>query len=236
MSLARLSKDLFFVTAVHGTESIGVKALSSLSKKYPSIRWIIANEKALEAGVRYLKNDMNRSAPGDIESTDYEYRRIAEVLNACKNYKYTIDIHGTVAETGIFTIITRASVQNINFALSLPLKKIVIWESTVKKRTGPLTRFVPCGIEIECGSMDSRTTYKKLYNVIEKILKHFPDTSTDKEIFRVYGKLLDGDIIDGAVRSSITDFTRVNINGESFYPVLVNRYSGIICYKAKKIR
>ena len=52
----------------------------------------------------------------------------------------------------------------------------------------------------------------------------------DKEFYCVYGKLV------GEHNRSIKDFHKVTINNEEFYPFLANQYTGIICYKLKKIQ
>ena len=58
---------------------------------------------------------------------------------------------------------------------------------------------------------------------------------TPKKIYYVYGKLL---LKDSPFGVELKDFKKVSINGETFYPLLVNQYikEGIVCYKMRDVR
>ena len=64
--------EVAVVGAIHGDEPCGARAIRRLLDADPEferpVRLIVANEAALDAGVRYLDADLNRGCPGDPES------------------------------------------------------------------------------------------------------------------------------------------------------------------------
>ncbi len=230
-----MKNKILIITQTHGDECIGTEVMkklkSGLNKKF---RWVIANKKADFKSKRFIKFDMNRIAPGNIKSKNYEQRRVAEIISLSKKYAYTIDIHGTEAISGIFIIVTKPTIQNILFALSLPIKNVVIWSP--RDIGGPITKFVPCGLEIECGPQALEKTKNYLFVALKKIEKQGIDYGRinfrAKNIFKVYGKLLKNKI---AAKSNLKDFKQAIISKEIFYPLLCNRYAGVSCYKMEKV-
>lgn len=237
MSVNNKLKEILFLTAVHGNEQFSIDVLKKIKEKFitDNYSYLIANEEALKKNVRYIDADLNRVAPGQKNSKKYEYSRAYELLKECKKYHYVIDIHGTLAKTGIFTIITNPKLKNIKLANSLPINNIVVWGEKAKKG-GPLTRFVDCGLEIECGPKNSVKIKKQLSKVIKIIINQKINFNSKlkskKNLFKVYGKLLKSDL---PKNYKLKEFKKVKIGRESFYPLLINRYNDIICYKMKKV-
>lgn len=56
-------------TVVEGDEPCGVHSVETLLNEAPSVerpvKFVIANERALDQGVRYTETDLNRASPGD---------------------------------------------------------------------------------------------------------------------------------------------------------------------------
>jgi len=130
-------KQRLFLAATHGNEKIGVEVMEKVQKKYKNVDWVIGNPYALKQEKRFIDVDLNRSAPGNIFSKEYEMRRAAELVELGKQYREVIDIHGTDADTGIFIIINKFSKENLELAISMPIKRIVIWESSDRFSTSP---------------------------------------------------------------------------------------------------
>jgi len=87
-------------------------------------------------------------------------------------------------------------------------------------------------MEIECGPKDSVEIQNKLYSSLKDFLKN--DFSQEqKTFFRVYGKFLKKDYEDKD--GIFKEFEEVKVKSEKFYPLLVNRYEDIVCYKMEKI-
>ncbi len=235
-----IKKEILFLAATHGNENFAISVLKRIDKQSNMIDydWIIVNEEALKQNKRFVESDMNRIAPGNIKDINYENRRVAEVIKLSKKYKYTIDLHGTVANTGIFIIITNPTPQNIVLALSLPIKRIVFWISGDKNDPGAITKFVDCGLEIECGPKDSPDTADNLQSTLQDIIKSkleiIQKSINSKEFFQVTGKLKKEDIETEEV-GELREFQKVDISGESFYPLLIGRYDDRVCTKLKRL-
>jgi len=224
-------KDILFLGATHGDEKIGVDVLQTLPAN-KNFDWILANEKAFAANKRFIDVDMNRNAPGNINSELYEEKRAAELVRQFKNYNYVVDIHGSVANSGLFIILTKLVFDDLLLALQFDIPNIVIWLPKEQKATGPLVQFANPGIEIECGPKDS----EKLRIILKQILDDFvtnyckgidKNNLKNKNIFWVYGKLENN-------KEKLVDFQKTVINDEEFYPLLVGEY-GIGCYKMTKV-
>lgn len=232
-------KKIIFLAATHGNENFTIPILKKLSKKSYSSKfdWLIANPRALKKKRRFIDADLNRVAPGNNKSSKYEVRKAYNLIGKLKQYDYTIDLHGTIANTGIFTIITNLKKENLILAATLPIKNIVVWDLKNSKKIGPLTKFVNCGVEIECGPKNSTKIQKQLYKILNKFLKNniYNDKIKFKKktFYKVYGVLTEKEYI--GKNKKLKDFKKVKINNEVFFPLLVNRYMGIICYKMKKI-
>lgn len=229
-----MKNKILIITQTHGNETIGTEIMKKL-RPNKRFRWVIANREAGTKNKRFIKFDMNRIAPGNKGSKNYEQKRVAEIVSLAKKYKYTIDIHGTSAKSGIFTIITNPKMKNILLALSLPIQNIAIWSPQNKKR-GPITKFVDCGIEIECGSQDSTKTEKELLKIVRIISKKGINFNrinfSQKNIFKVYGKLPNTRI---SKKIKLKDFKKTVLNKEIFYPLLSGCYKDIACHKMKKV-
>lgn len=233
-------KKILFIGATHGNEPIGVEVLKKLEKKFNNFDWIVGNPKALKQKSREYTADLNRSAPGDINSNQYEQKRAAEIIKLSKNYQYTIDIHGSGKPVGIFIIITNPKPINLKLAGMLPIKNIVFWPAFSPELKGPLSEFFSCGLEIECGPKENFRIKKSLEKKLEKFLinlkkiekKPITELLKQKNIYKVYGNLKD------KPNKKLKEFKEITINNETFYPLLIGSYKdkNIICYKMKKIK
>jgi len=227
-----IKKDILFLGATHGDEKVGVKALQRLEESN-KFDWLLANEEAYKEGKRFLEIDMNRAAPGNIDSEKYEERRVAEILRKFNSYNYVVDIHGTVANSGLFIILTKLSFDDLLLALQFDIPNIVIWLPKEKKATGPLVEFAQPGIEIECGPKESEAVTEELTEKLKTFLNNYNEPITKdnlkgKSIFWVEGKIEKSSV-------PLKDFELTKVEGEEFYPLLVGEY-GISCYKMTKIK
>lgn len=236
--LRKSKKKILFIAATHGDEGFSIEVLKKLDKsvKDKKYDWLVANEEALKIGKRFVDCDLNRVAPCGVRSAKYEERRAAEILAIARDYQYVIDLHGTRAETGIFVIVTNPTDINLKLAAELPLERIVIWPSN--NTTGPITKFVKCGIEIECGPKELADIAQKTFTILRKINDHKFDLklsrSKGKEFYQVTGKLSYEDV-SASQAKNLKEFEKVDINGESIYPLLIGRYPGWVCQKLERV-
>lgn len=233
--------NILFLAAVHGNEKIGVGTLRRLEKELPikNFSWVIANAKAFSKNKRFVDADLNRVAPGNKNAREYERRRAYELFKIGRNYRYVIDIHGTVAPTGIFTIVTNPKKANLILAARLPIKNIVLWVNNKNYGEGPLTQFFKCAVEIECGPKNSRKVQQILLKTLKFIIRmnNFSvlPLGSSKNIFKVYGKIDKGEISKKEA-DRLKEFKQVTVNQEKFYPIFIRRYKNIVCYKMRKIK
>jgi succinylglutamate desuccinylase len=82
--------ELAVVGGVHGDEPCGVTAIREIFASDPPLErptaFIVANERALERGVRYVDVDLNRVMPGEADADEYERRlaaELADVVEGC---------------------------------------------------------------------------------------------------------------------------------------------------------
>ncbi|MFH0805136.1 MAG: succinylglutamate desuccinylase/aspartoacylase family protein [Patescibacteria group bacterium] len=234
-----MNKSILFLTCTHGDEQFSVPVIRQLERVYPGrFSWLVVNEQAVPLNRRFVEADMNRIAPGYPADQRYEYRRSDEVQRLASKFAVTLDLHGTPAETGLFAIITNPTPANLLLAATLPLERIVVWAPSGTPTQGPVTQFVPCGLEIECGPRDSVSVSGALYRVLERVVTagfRFDSQAVRRQqYFRVTGSLpLDG--LTKAEVSSLREFTATTIRDREFYPLLINRYPGTACYQMERI-
>lgn len=232
---------ILFIAATHGNEQDGVKVMQQLEKELPKDKygydWIIGNEKAYQKNVRYIDQDLNRSAPGDSSSPVYEVRRAAELVKIANSYDVVIDIHGTKTDSGIVTIIPYPTQDNIKLATATGLKRNVVWYSEKSEISGPTVQHVGVpAIELECGPKGTQGAYDLVYATVKQIIERnhagrlYDDRGYELEFFEVYGILM------GKHDTSMKDFDLTERGGESFYPFLSgNEYPDVTCYKMNKV-
>ncbi|MFA6132077.1 MAG: succinylglutamate desuccinylase/aspartoacylase family protein [Patescibacteria group bacterium] len=224
-----MKNTTLFIGGTHGDEPIGVRVLEELSKERLDFDWLIGNEPALQQNTREFEGNLNRSAPGDKNSSLYAPRRAAEIIEIAKNYQYTIDLHGTATPSGIFLIITNPKEENLRLASWLSVSRVVIWPSFSPELKGPLSEYFSCGLEIECGSKDDPRTARQLKEILKKFLNNEQPEQKQK-IFEVYGSLKNSE------HRKLEDFQLTTTAGETFYPLLVGAYPGLVCYKMRRLK
>lgn len=231
-------KPLLFVVETHGDEPIGRLALEDIKQRTgTTFESIVGNPRATAKQTRFIDSDLNRVFPGDPQSKLYEVRRAAEIVRLVSQYDYVIDLHGTTAKAGIFVIVTKPTPANLKLAGALPVERIVIWESSLRNSTGPLTSAVKCGVEIEAGPKDDPAVVLELAAMLETIgqsnLADSPDQQQKQILYEVYGKLLLDDVKDKTELTGMTDFQEITVNGETFFPLLVGQYEDKLCCKMR---
>lgn len=235
------NRKILFIIGTHGNEGFSRDVFRNLTRQYPKNKYgydqTVGNPRALKGNVRFTEADLNRSAPGDPTSEIYEERRAAKIMKLSKKYRFVIDIHGTVSDSGIVTIIPYPTLQNLVLAAMLPVKRNIIWYTKSSFEKGPLVQFTNCpGIEIECGPKSSKQTKKALEDVLSQFLEtlkignfdNLIDNLKDKEFYKVYEKLEKNG-------EKYIDFQLTSKGSEKFYPFMSAQYSGTACYKMTKI-
>jgi len=239
----KIGRRLLLITATHGDEGFSIDVIKSLEVELPKqifgYDWIIGNPEALKLYTRCINFDLNRIAPGNATDTDYEIRRAAELVSESQRFDSVIDIHGTVSDVGICTIVPYPKLENLFLSLCLPIKRNVIWYAKASSEKGPITQYSQQpALEIECGPKDSPKVAQDLKNILSTAIQRIEglqplniiQSIREKEFYIVYG-----DCRERVER--MKDFQEIEIGGEAFYPFLVNQYRGeVVCYKMKKVK
>lgn len=229
---------ILFIGATHGDEPIGVRALGTLCTRVSNLEWIIGNVPAYQKGTRTFEGDLNRSAPGSLDASNYASRRAAEILAKAKTYDWVIDLHGSTAYCGIFIIITKMTRANLRLAARLNIPKIVYWPSFSPELSGPLSEFFPCGIEIECGPKDMPLIEEQLINLLETFVREKDAVVDDEEVIRRLNERELYQVTGSSMkpRDDLEEFVEATIDGKQKIPLLINQYAnqGITCYVMDK--
>ncbi|MFB6269158.1 MAG: succinylglutamate desuccinylase/aspartoacylase family protein, partial [Halobacterium sp.] len=99
--------EIAVVGSVHGDEPCGARAVERLLDDDPDVlrpvKLIVANELALERGVRYVDADLNRSIGEDVPEGAHERdlaRRLADEIQGCT----VLSLHSTQSHADPFAI------------------------------------------------------------------------------------------------------------------------------------
>jgi predicted deacylase len=147
--------EVAVVGGIHGDEPCGVAAVESLADERPPVerpvKLVVANEAALDAGERYLDEDLNRAFPGDHDAATHEGRlaaRLADELAGCE----TVSLHSTQSYEELFAIVNGTGEFERTVCPRLPVDAVV--DAGAFDR-GRLFVSLDRLVEIECGYQGS---------------------------------------------------------------------------------
>ena len=147
--------EVAIIGGIHGDEPCGVHAVEDIADEAPAVErpvaLVVANERALEAGTRYVDADLNRAFPGDPDGETHEQRLAAE-LTARFGDCTTLSLHSTQSYHGMFAIVEELSEYARNVCPRLSVDAVV---DAGDHTEGRLFEGVPESIEVECGLQQS---------------------------------------------------------------------------------
>ena len=226
------SPAVAIVGCVHGNEKIGaevIQQLESTLKIDSTVKYVVANEEAMQLNQRFISSDLNRSFPGDRYGTHEEQLAFA-LSNELYGVDYTFDLHSTTAQTDDFII----TVGNNDLAQHYPLKKVVDMSGFASGVS--LIENVMLGIAIEYNRSTSadqieRQVRQCLVNL--GLLEGSPGQA-QQEKYRVYGILEESPMNKDL---TLENFVETSFDGEIFIPILYGElaYENILCLKARRI-
>jgi predicted deacylase len=162
--------EVAVVGAVHGDEPCGARAIERFLASTPDVgrpaKLIIANERALERGVRYIETDLNRALPGDPESDLYE-ERLAHDLATEVEGCLSLGIHSTVSYDAAFANVAYLNERKREIAAHLPVTGIVDFTAVSDGRSVELPGFV----DIEAGYQGSDAAVDNAYDCLVAFLR-----------------------------------------------------------------
>lgn len=237
------------IGAIHGDEPCGAHAVDRLINEAPAvqqpIKLIIANEEALEARVRFIDADLNRSFESSSPSTTHEHglaKRLAEELEGL----VAMAIHSTQSHPRPFGITNDLQGWAASILPHLSLDAVV----EVEQPEGRMFASVTDLIELEAGHQGSQDASEAAYQLSMQFLAAIgalpdPPRRRGHPVFAL-GRAIEKPPAD-SYEVLVENFTRVEqgetfaladgeplVADEPFYPVLLSAcgYPDIFGYKS----
>ncbi|MFB6157957.1 MAG: succinylglutamate desuccinylase/aspartoacylase family protein [Haloferacaceae archaeon] len=158
------------VGAVHGDEPCGARAIERFRAEDREVRrpakLIVASERALERGERFVDADLNRSFPGDPDGDRHE-ERLAHDLLAEVEGLLTLGFHATVSFDEPFGTLAHVNAEKARVMRALPLEHAADFTGVVEGRSVNLPRFV----NVEAGYQGSDRAAENAYECLVAFLR-----------------------------------------------------------------
>lgn len=240
--------ELVVIGSVHGDEPAGRNAIKNVLEATESFRkpvkFIIANEKALERGERFLEADLNSSFPGDASSSKHEERLAAEITGEVRG-KTVIDLHTTRSTEDSFATVKSLDEGVVELFRDSGVENCVCFPED----SGVLIEEADRGMIVEAGIQGTEAAEKRLEETLRNFLAcrdviNGSCTPGNPDFFRYM------DTVEGDWEFVAENFRKVEEGEvyavredqdlkaeESFYPVLMSTdgYDGKLGYRAEKL-
>ncbi|MFD1641632.1 succinylglutamate desuccinylase/aspartoacylase domain-containing protein [Halohasta litorea] len=150
------------VGGLHGDEPAGERIVRRLADLLPDpdetagegiVRLIIANEPALEAGVRYTDTDLNRAFPGDTDSDEYERALAPEIVAAVDDMDAVFAIHTSHSVPPPFAIYSELTDSVRRTVTAMPVDYVL---DAGGLRSTTLDSVAPHSVSVEVGRQGSQ--------------------------------------------------------------------------------
>jgi succinylglutamate desuccinylase len=239
--------EITVIGSLHGDEPAGKNAIERfLRKDYcfrRPVQFIVANEKALEQGERFLDTDLNRAFPGDEESSLHEERLAARIMEKIQETE-VLDLHTTRSYPLPFSTFSNLNDATRDLLKSAAVKNAVLFP----EESGTLNEQVD-GIIVETGFQGTAMAETNALGVIKNFLaaKNVIDVDygrSDPAVFR------HRETVKGDWKFRAENFRKVQKeevfaerDGEKlrakqeFYPVLMSTdgYENMLGFKADRL-
>ena len=157
--------EIAVVAGIHGDEPCGVRAIERLLAEAPAVerpvKLIVANEVALERGVRYVDEDLNRAFPGDPDADTHEGRLAAALAREIRDCT-TLSLHSTQSYAGPFALVDTVDAVARSVCPYLPVSVLV---ETEAESDGRLIEY-PHVLEVECGLQGSEQAAENAVDLV----------------------------------------------------------------------
>ncbi|MCO8245170.1 MULTISPECIES: succinylglutamate desuccinylase/aspartoacylase family protein [unclassified Haladaptatus] len=161
--------EVAIVAGIHGDEPCGPRAVERLLTENPdverAVKVVVANERALERGVRYINEDLNRVFPGDPDAETYEQRLAHELVTELRDCT-VLSLHSTQSYAQPFALVDRVNAVARSICPYLPVSELVETDVFTK---GKLISH-PHTLEVECGLQGSDEAARNAYDLVRGFL------------------------------------------------------------------
>jgi len=188
--------EVAVVGSIHGDEPCGRDGIEAVLADPPDVdrpvKFIVVNERALEAGKRYLEIDLNRVFPGDPDSDVHEMRLAAELTEELQGLT-VLSLHSTQSYDGMFALVDDLTEFTREVCPKLSVDAVV---RTRGQNEGRLFSVVKSTIEVECGYQGSGQAARNAEQVIREFLaavgvsdEPAPDRRESLPVFQLGGPI-----------------------------------------------
>jgi succinylglutamate desuccinylase len=234
--------EVAIVGGIHGDEPCGSRAVEALLdadlEVERPVKLIIANERAREAGVRYVEEDLNRAFPGDPDADTHEGRLAHDLLTEIRGCEI-LSLHSTQSYAAPFALVDEMDGHARSVCPYLSVEAVV---ETAGYSTGRLIAY-PDVVELECGIQRSAAATENAKRLAQEFLvargvlagSEQPRRDHRLPVFRMERKIPKPDGEEYEV--FVDNFERVAegerfaaVDGEAlhaefpFYPILLSAY------------
>jgi predicted deacylase len=199
---------------------------------------VVANERAVAAGKRYIDDDLNRSFPGDPEAASHEKRLAAALTDELRGCA-VLSLHSTQSYERLFAIVNTLGEFEREVVPRLSVDAVV---DAMSFDRGRIFASIPRTIEVECGYQGSEEAAEHALQVSREFLGAtgaLPSARrparTDLPVYRLRDRVPKEEAGEYEVYAS--NFERVDagepfaaaddreiVAEEEFYPVLMSPY------------
>ena len=161
--------EVAVVGAIHGDEPCGSVAVESLADADPAVerpvKLIVANERALEAGDRYVDEDLNRAFPGGPDADTHEGRLAHELLAELRGCEI-LSLHSTRSYAAPFALVDEMDGHARSVCPYLSVEAVV---ETAQYSEGRLIAY-PDVVELECDLQRSAVAAENAKSLVREFL------------------------------------------------------------------
>ena len=161
--------EVTVVGSIHGDEPCGERAIERFIEADPAVerpvKLLVANEAALDAGVRYLDEDLNRAFPGDPGADTHERRLAHDVAREIRGTT-VLSLHSTQSYAEPFALVDEVDAVARSICPHLPVEHLV---ETGRFSAGRLIEHAHT-IEVECGLQGSDDAAANAYWILRAFL------------------------------------------------------------------
>ncbi|MFB6070085.1 MAG: succinylglutamate desuccinylase/aspartoacylase family protein [Halanaeroarchaeum sp.] len=228
------------VGAIHGDEPCGVRAIERLLEDDPAVRepvkFVIANEAALERGVRYVDADLNRAFSDETPPDAHEVELADRLAHELKGTT-VLSIHSTQSYPHPFAISSGTGEHVRDVAPKLSVRAVVDAEGSVSGRIFEAEADI---LEVEAGLQGTEAAAENAYRIAREFLTAtgvLPGETTASELpvfemgesiekpagsaYEVFAENFHR--VDTGESFAAADGTEIRAE-EPFYPVLLSAY------------
>jgi predicted deacylase len=232
--------EIVVVGGIHGDEPCGPRAIDAILDEAPEVdrpvKFVVANEEALERRVRYVDEDMNRAFPGSPDAATLEGRLAAELLREIRGCT-VFSMHSTQSYAAPFALCDTVDALTKSVVPYLTVDALV---ETAGFSEGRLIEERDV-VEVECGLQGSEQAAANAYMLTKEFLaavgviagephppREIPVFALSRAVPKPRGDHYEVFVenfrrVDTGERYAVSD-DDAHVAEEPFYPILMSAY------------